>query len=58
MGDRNAYHRPVMAGIKIATKTRGCPDKNSEGTLTGVSTRLSDNETVPVICLHAVSTNG
>ena len=57
MGDRNAYHRPVMAGIKIATKNRGSSIKNSEGSLTGVATRLSDNKTVPVTCLHLVSTS-
>ena len=56
MGDRNTYHRPVMAGIKIATKNRGASEKTSEGTLTGVATRLSDNKTVPVTCLHLIST--
>ena len=55
MGDRNTYHRPVMAGIKIATKNRGCPEKNSEGTLTGVATRLSDNKTVLVTNLHVMT---
>ena len=58
MGDRNAYHRPVMAGIKIATKNRGSSVKNSEGTLTGVAIRLSDNNTVLVTNLHVVSPNG
>ena len=28
MGDRNTYHRPVMAGIKIATKNRGSSQMN------------------------------
>ncbi len=55
MGDRNTYHRPVMAGIKITTKTRGCPDKNLDGTLTGVATRRSDNKPVLVTNLHVVS---
>ena len=58
MGDRNTYHRPVMAGIKIATKNRGSSVKNSEGTLTGVAIRLSDNNTVLVTNLHVVSPNG
>ena len=52
MGDRNAYHRPVMAGIKTATKNRGSSVKNSEGTLTGVAIRLSDNNTVLVTKLY------
>ena len=55
MGDRNAYHRPVMAGIKIATKNTGSSKKNSEGTLTGVATRLSDNKTVLVTNLHVMT---
>ncbi len=44
MGDRNAYHRPVMAGIKIASKTKGSSEKNSEGTLTGFATHPSDKK--------------
>ena len=58
MGDRNTYHRPVMAGIKIATKNRGSSQMNDVGTLTGLATRLSDNKTVLVTNLHVVSTNG
>ena len=56
MGDRNTYHRPVMAGIKIATKNRGSSQMNDVGTLTGLATRLSDNKTVLVTCLHLIST--
>ena len=58
MTDRNVYHRPVMAAIKIATKNKGAPEKNSEGTLTGVATRLSDNKTVLVTNSHVRTTNG
>ena len=53
MGDKGAYHRPLMPGIKIWTKTPRTngtdgTDDVRDGTLTGLATRNSDGKDVLV----------
>ena len=59
MPSQHEKHRPVIGGIMIGvafTRLGNMLLQQGKGTLTGVATRLSDNKTVLVTCLHLVST--
>ena len=51
MGNANLLHRPLVAGIRIAsgrTRQTGTLESITQGTLTGLATRNSDNKKVLV----------
>ena len=59
MTDDLVHHRPLMAGMRIKTKTPGPAGigdtENRWGTLTGWATRNSDNRDVLVTNLHVMA---
>ncbi len=59
MTDDLVHHRPLMAGMRIKTKTPGPAGigdtENRWGTLTGWATRNSDNKDVLVTNLHVMA---